>query len=149
METLTAIFYAIILLCPIGLILIAMNLGFMGVAGAIGSAFYAMSVESNFIAGKVSGLVLSFLGQFYVNTAFTIMFISIFTKDTDSVQWPIWIAVFILSCSAPAYGSREEPQTETASHMTVPFVSFLSVPVFFAYVFVPEVFKPFFGWIMP
>jgi hypothetical protein len=150
MKTLLALLI-MFMACTMGLIAVAIVMVVMGFAGAPGAMLFAAGKKAKSALLEVFGLILAALGQSYVVGAYAVFVVGLLrwfsTGRPDVPTWPLWIAAFIHSGAAPAYGMKERSEQPTAQHRTLGIVSLAATVVFFIAAFAPGVLKLIYGWV--
>jgi len=139
------------LACSFGLMVIAIVMVIMGLAGAPGALIFEAGKKTKNVLLSVLGFVLSALGQSYVVGAYAVFVVSLlrwFSEARPNIPtWPLWIAAFFHSLAAPEYAKRERAKEPTAQHYSLGIVVLLSIVFFFIMVFAPNTLNPIYGWV--
>lgn len=134
-----------------GLIAVAGVMMVMGLAGMPGAliGFAGDRAKSSILASF--GFLVTALGQSFVVGAYIVFIVSLlrwFAEGRPDVPtWPLWIAAFIHSEAAPAYGMKERPQVVTTQHSSLGLVSLIATVIFFITAFSPATLSPIYKWV--
>ena len=139
------------LACSFGLMVIAIVMVIMGLAGAPGALIFEGGKKTKSVLLSVLGFVVAALGQSYVVGAYAVFVVGLliwFSEVRPSMPtWPLWIAAFFHSFAAPEYAKRERVKEPTAQHYSLGVVVLLSMAIFFIMVFAPNTLNPIYGWV--
>ncbi|MCX5769524.1 MAG: hypothetical protein NTZ09_04525 [Candidatus Hydrogenedentes bacterium] len=133
-----------LLACTMGLVLIALVMLVMGLAGAPGAIVYEAGERSQNDLLRVIGFLLAALGQSYIVGAYVFIVVgalrTLSEARPDVSTWPLWFAAFFHSFAVPAYAMEERPDVPTAQHHSLGVVALASLALFVLAVVAP-------GWL--
>lgn len=142
-------FLIVIGFCTFGLGVVAVVMIAMGFGGAPGAILYEIGKKKGSLPLKVSGLVVTGLGQAYVVGIYAVLLVSAL-RYVPSIWpnlalWPLWIVSYFHSNAAPAYGLKEK--SDTAQFHTLLEVVLCTQVIFFTMVFAPRFLQFAYGWV--
>jgi len=135
----------------VGLIVLALVIPIMGLAGAPGALLYVAGQGAQRVTLKVVGLFVSALGQTFIVGAYAVFVVSFLrwfaAGRPDMPTWPLWLAAFFHSGAAPAYAMKERPEKPTAQHHTLGIVALAATVIFLLSAFSPASLRNVYGWV--
>jgi hypothetical protein len=142
----------------IGLIGIFIEIVLMGIIAIPGDLLVKLGRKLDALLISIFGLILTVIGQLYIVAAYSICVVALLHYTVrikpDIPTWPLWIAVYIHSVSAPNYGLKrvfldiKDRQFKwTKENCTLISVALFTQVLFLVIVYNHIILRPFYAWI--